>query len=114
MKQNIIIIFFLFLSINLYAYNTNNVKCDITKLNDKNNKDIIICKYIQKRVNFDKTIFIEWINPIDRVERARKLKIPAGHGSVYDYRYLAGRAKGIWKFVVTDNNQTYQTTFEVK
>ena len=100
--------------INIVNEDSNKVECKISKLDDDNKRDIIVCKYIQTRVNHDKEIFVEWINPRGEVDRARKLSIPAGHGSVYDYRYLAGRTKGIWKFIATDNTNKYKTSFEVK
>ena len=38
-------------------------------------------------------------------DRERTLSLPANHGSVYDYRYLRGRAQGIWTVTVTLTGQ---------
>jgi hypothetical protein len=40
--------------------------------------------------------------------------IPAGHGSVYDFRYITGRLKGVWTFTVLDNDVKISTTFELQ
>jgi hypothetical protein len=42
------------------------------------------------------------------------MRIPSFHGSVYDYRYMKGRANGTWTFKVIDNKKEYSTTFEIK
>jgi len=93
----------------LFAINNNKVDCLI--LEDENS---IICKYIQTRVSFDKTVVFDWIEPDGKITRTKELIIPAGHGSVYDYRYIKGRTKGTWTFRVTDANKQYKTTFDIK
>jgi hypothetical protein len=40
--------------------------------------------------------------------------IPAGHGSVYDFRYLKGRMAGVWSFIVIDNEIKHETTFNIE
>lgn len=74
----------------------------------------IICKYSAPREVEDKFIHVEWINPKGEVSRARKLLMPKGHGSVYDFRYIQGRIPGIWTFKVEDKEATYTTEFEIK
>lgn len=74
----------------------------------------IICKYIHSRKTDDRNIRIEWINPNKEISRVKELILPAGHGSVYDFRYVEGRIKGIWTFRVIDNDITTSTTFEIK
>jgi len=87
----------------------NEADCII--LTDENS---IICKYKQTRVDYEKKVKFDWIEPTGVISRSRIMAIPAGHGSVYDYRYIEGRTKGKWIFRVTDGNQTYETTFVLK
>lgn len=75
----------------------NSADCLI--LQDENS---IICKYIHERSQEDKDILVQWINPQGKISRQRTLIIPAGHGSIYDFRYIEGRMKGIWQFKVID------------
>lgn len=74
----------------------------------------IICKYSGERNIEDKFVHIEWIDPKGNVSRARKIIIPKGHGSVYDFRYISGRMPGIWTFRVIDAETTFATEFELK
>jgi hypothetical protein len=37
--------------------------------------------------------------------------IPAGHGSIYDYRYIKGRTLGVWTFKAIDESEEYTTSF---
>jgi len=86
-----------------------NADCII--LEDENS---IICKYTHERVSEDKNITIQWIEPDNRISREREMKIPAFHGSVYDYRYINGRSKGEWIFKVIDEQKEYTTTFVIE
>jgi len=105
-----IIISALFMSIALFAQEIKpEVDCLI--LEDENS---IICKYIHERVETDKTIVFEWIDPTGNISRTRDVIILSNHGSAYDFRYTDGRQKGIWTFKVIDENKTYQTQFEIK
>jgi hypothetical protein len=103
-------IFFLFLVVNLFS-NETMVGVDCIILEDEGS---IVCKYMHKRVPYDKNITIYWVDPTNHISRQREMKIPAYHGSVYDYRYIKGRIKGRWSFRVLDANKTYSTTFELK
>jgi len=87
----------------------NNIDCLI--LEDENS---IICKYEHERVDIDKEIQVQWIDPLGQLSRERTLLIPAGHGSIYDFRYISGRLKGIWQFKVIDNDIKLDTSFEIK
>ena len=89
--------------------NINSVDCII--LSDENS---IICKYIHKRIDEDKYVEFIWIDPSDAISRQRTMLIPAGHGSIYDYRFINGRASGKWTFEVLDNNQSYRTNFIIE
>jgi hypothetical protein len=86
-------------------------KVDCVVLKDENS---IICKYSHKRVNKDTTVRFEWIAPNGDVSRQRDMIIPAGHGSVYDYRYIKGREIGTWIFKVVDEQEEYKTTFDIE
>ena len=87
----------------------NSVDCLI--LEDENS---IICKYVHERIDIDKEIQVQWINPSGETSRVRTLLIPAGHGSIYDFRYISGRLKGIWQFKVIDEDIKLDTNFEIK
>jgi len=91
------------------ANSDKNVDCLI--LEDENS---IICKYTHERINTDKIISVQWIEPDSKITRERDMVIPAHHGSIYDYRYIEGRTKGTWTFKVIDNGDEYQTNFEIK
>lgn len=97
------------LSVVLFAQEEKRADCIL--LEDENS---IICKYQTPRSDFENNITIEWVDPNKEISRTRKMTIPPHHGSVYDYRYLEGRMKGIWTFRVIDSNQTYSTQFTIK
>lgn len=84
---------------------------DCLILKDENS---IICKYSLERSSDDKEVTFTWINPNGEISRERKMEIPAGHGSIYDYRYISGRIKGTLMFKVTDGEEVYSTTFELQ
>lgn len=84
---------------------------DCLILEDENS---IVCKYMHERSDEDKEIKVQWINPDGEISRDRVLVIPAGHGSIYDFRYIEGRLPGIWQFKVIDNKRETTTTFEIK
>ena len=85
------------------------VDCLIVK--DENS---IICKYTQERSLEDRNIEVNWIDPNGKLSRQRDMVIPAGHGSVYDFRYLKGRMTGVWSFIVIDNEIKHETTFNIE
>lgn len=87
----------------------NSVDCII--LEDENS---IICKYNHERLETDKEITIQWIDPNNEISRERTMTVPAGHASIYDYRYKEGRDKGEWTFKVIDNSQEYSTNFTIE
>jgi len=85
-----------------WAANTaprHSLACDIVEDDDK----IIRCTFASDRLAADRTLLFTWrseTTPQD--DRERTVILPAGHGSVYDYRYYYGRAPGIWKVTVSD------------
>lgn len=87
----------------------SSVDCIVLK-----EENSIICKYSHKRVNKDKTIRFEWIEPDGTISRIRDMIIPAGHGSIYDYRFIKGRTNGTWTFKAIDEDMEYSTTFDIK
>ena len=113
MKSFVAIIFmFNLLFVNLFANDeevSNSVDCII--LEDENS---IICKYIINREDMDKTVLFKWFDPNGNISRERELQIPAGHGSVYDFRYIQGREVGTWTLEVIDNNNSLKTTFTIE
>ena len=92
------------------AYDSqNNSDCIILK--DENS---IICKYTHSRMEEEKHVKFNWIDPMGIISRERIMIIPAGHGSIYDFRYITGRASGQWTFEVIDNNTTCKTNFIIE
>ena len=86
-------------------------EADCLIVNDENS---IICKYTSPILREDKEVIVEWINPDGESTRKRAKIKPAGHSSVYDFRYLSGRIKGIWMFRVFDDKEIITTTFEIR
>jgi hypothetical protein len=86
-------------------------KVDCLILEDENS---ILCKYVHTRISLEKHIIVEWIEPDGLISRTRDMVIPAFHASIYDYRYVEGRTKGIWTFKVIDNKEEFTTTFTIK
>ena len=74
----------------------------------------IVCKYLGQRKMEDRFIDVEWLDPKGNVSRTKKIVMPSGHGSVYDYRYKRGRALGVWTFRAIDGEQSYETEFILK
>lgn len=73
----------------------------------------IICKYSSLRETEDKFIDIEWVDPSGEISRSRKIIMPKGHGSVYDFRYIQGRKVGVWTFKAKDGDKSFSTEFEI-
>lgn len=73
--------------------------------------------YLDRSDNQDgKNVEFRWISPQSpQDDRVRHFQVPPQHGSVYDYRFLPGRAKGVWRVQVIDldTNGTVETTFEI-
>lgn len=86
----------------------NSADCLI--LEDENS---IICKYLHTRNPEDKEILVQWIDPNGEISRERFMIMPAGHGSIYDFRYIEGREKGIWQFKVVEDEIETTTTFQI-
>ena len=110
MKNLYIFLSFFVFNISLFAQ-TSGVGVDCLILEDENS---IICKYTHERVNVDHNVTFQWIEPNKVISRSREMLIPALHGSVYDYRYIKGRAKGIWTFKVIDEQKEYTTNFTIE
>lgn len=109
-----IILIALFLCSTIFAETIDEdtkFSADCLILEDENS---IVCKYIHERSDEDKEIQVQWIDPNGEISRDRTVLIPAGHGSIYDFRYIAGRLPGIWQFKVIDNDKQTVTTFEIK
>ena len=84
---------------------------DCLILQDENS---IICKFETNRTLKDRKIIVQWIDPQGDVSRSRNMLIPAGHASIYDYRYINGRLKGSWTFKVIENEKSYITSFKLQ
>lgn len=88
---------------------TNEVDCLVLE-----SENSIICKYVNEKFEDDKFVRVEWIDPTGVISRDRKVLMAKGHRSIYDFRYISGRIKGVWTFKATDAENTYSTTFEIK
>jgi hypothetical protein len=86
-------------------------RVDCILLEDENS---IICKYMTPRTDEPKDITVQWIDPNNEISRQRRMTIPEYHGSIYDYRYLQGRLKGVWTFKVIDADEEFTTNFTVE
>ncbi len=78
----------------------------------------IYCKYFLDRSDNQngKEVEFHWISPqTPQDDRIRHFQIPPQHGSVYDYRFLPGRAEGRWhvKVIDLDTNETAETVFDI-
>ncbi len=113
MKQLFYFILFLLFTVVSYGATpvVNNTKADCVILKDENS---IICKYSHKRLKTQRTVKFNWIEPDGKISRTRDMIIPAGHGSVYDYRYIKGRTKGKWTFEVIDGTEKAYTNFTLE
>lgn len=110
-KNSILVKTLLLFTLCVSSYAEESLKeADCIILEDENS---IVCKYTHTRVNYDKTVIVEWLEPNGTVSRSRKMLIPAGHGSVYDFRYIKGRAKGEWTFRVVDKDTITSTKFSL-
>lgn len=98
------------LSTLLFGYEEGK-EADCIILKEENS---IICKYSHIRMNEEKNVKFNWIEPDGLITRTRVMIIPAGHGSVYDYRYLEGRTKGTWSFEVIDGEDKITTEFTIE
>ena len=107
----------IYVFLSLFVFNVallaqvNDLGADCLILEDENS---IICKYSHERVNVDQNVTFQWIEPNDEISRTRQMIIPALHGSVYDYRYIKGRTKGVWTFKVIDGQNEYKTNFTIE
>lgn len=91
----------------------HSLACDIVEEEDK----IIRCTYSAVRAPYDRTVRFIWrseTTPQD--DRERTFNLPAGHGSVYDYRYYYGRAPGEWRVETQDEQgePLAATTFTIQ
>lgn len=91
--------------------NASEEKVDCLILEDENS---IICKYSHTRVSDEKHVTVQWIEPDGTITRTRDMVVPAYHGSIYDYRYIQGRTKGVWTFKVIDNQEEFTTNFTIE
>lgn len=85
-------------------------KADCLILKEKNS---IICKFEAITSNVDEQVIVQWIDPQGDISRSRDMIVPAGHLSIYDFRYLEGRLSGSWTFKVITKEKEYTTKFEL-
>jgi hypothetical protein len=114
MNKIIYIFLLLFISFNTLiaeekSKTKNSVDCVI--IEDEN---LIVCKYIQQWSGVENEIRFNWIEPNGKLSRSKNLIIPVGHLSIYDFRFLKGRTKGVWTFIAKDKNKEYKTNFTIE
>jgi len=81
----------------------NDVKLECGILNEEVEK--ILCRVEVIRVDYDRKVKFLWhSSSYPQDDRERTIVLSAGHGSVYDYRFLRGRAQGEWIVTSTVNN----------
>lgn len=90
---------------------TPKYSADCLILQDENS---IICKYEHERLEEDIEIKVQWINPDGEISRERTIIVPAGHGSIYDFRYIEGRMKGNWQFKVFEADTETTALFSIE
>ncbi|MDX1294866.1 MAG: hypothetical protein R3302_01275 [Sulfurimonadaceae bacterium] len=90
------------------AASSYKLECSVVEEHDK----IIQCTFSSVRLATDRQITFKWksdTTPQD--DRERTFILPAGHGSVYDYRFYYGRAPGLWNVsTVNDNGDVLSET----
>lgn len=90
------------------AASSYKLECTVIEEHDK----IIQCTFSSVRLAADRRITFRWkseTTPQD--DRERTFVLPAGHGSVYDYRFYYGRAPGLWNIsTVNDSGKTLAET----
>ena len=87
----------------------SSVDCLI--LEDENS---IICKFETSRIEEEESIIMQWIDPNGEISRSRNMLVPVGNASIYDYRYIKGRALGEWTFKVIEKDKEYSTKFQLQ
>ena len=88
------------LSANDLTKGSDQLECSVLEEHDK----IIRCTFSSVRIASDRNVTFSWhseTTPQD--DRERTFVLPAGHGSVYDYRYYYGRAQGAWNIRILGN-----------
>ncbi len=74
----------------------------------------IRCKYMEMSQDKSRQVSFQWVSPDNPADnRVKTITVPAGHISVFDYRYFGGRAEGKWVISVTelDTNKSVSTEY---
>lgn len=103
-----------FVSVFCYAESFDEAPSNIADCLILQDENSIICKYEHERLEEDVSIDVQWVDPLGNISRERNMIIPAGHGSVYDFRYIEGRMKGKWEFRVKEGELETITNFIVE
>jgi hypothetical protein len=108
MKTKIASLLFIIL-LNISFAQEHQAECSILK--DENS---IVCKYSTPLVKKEELITVQWLSPKNEIERQRDITVYPNGVSVYDFRFLDGRDKGTWHFIVIKNgDKVVETTFTV-
>lgn len=95
-------IFITFLLISSFVFSAE-VTCETIQDSIKK----IRCKYLSLSEKASRNVTFKWTSPDNPADnRAKSHIVPAGHISVFDYRYFAGRAEGTWTIEVYEENNS--------
>jgi hypothetical protein len=104
-------IFSLMLIIGIFPCFAQEHQAECNILKDENS---IVCKYSTPLVKKEELITVQWLSPKNEIERQRDITVYPHGVSVYDFRFLDGRDKGTWHFIVIKNGEkVVETTFTV-
>jgi len=73
----------------------------------------ITCRLSTRRVGHEREVKFEWRSPDGEDDRERGILLPANHASIYDARFKAGRAKGLWHVEVELDGEEVKTSFVI-
>lgn len=114
MKKNLLNLTFLLsiLNISLFAditYSERKVSCVVSE-----NENKIICDYKFERNNYNKEVSFLWYRPDEMISRDKTFFVKNDNSSIYDYRFIKERMKGLWNVKVIDGEEILETSFELK
>ncbi|MHC3993235.1 hypothetical protein ACXWTF_00240 [Thiomicrolovo sp. ZZH C-3] len=76
----------------------DSVHCNVLD----NGVEKIQCTFVTPRKDWEREVVFYWhSDTFPQDDREHTIALPARNGSVYDYRYLRGRAQGVWTVTVT-------------
>ena len=106
----VITLILLFSSLLIANENKPTVECMVVR----NDIEKIVCKVEVERADYDRAVTFVWhTKKYPQDDRERTVVLNANHISVYDYRFLRGRAQGTWNVSITLDDTESQNSAEV-